>query len=384
MPARARDLREGGVATAAGPQYAAAVITRLEIENFKAIRKLAIDLNPLTVLVGPNDSGKSTILQALELISRSVAAPVDESPWWSQGPAVELLGASQHDAPLSFAVAGTTSESTYRYELQFSAAGRSLELRAERLTLGAEDLFGGVSAKLWAMAGHGDRTRLSDPAPSDPRLAVIRNELSAFLVAIEPRALSIPCGPHQELQSNGLGLVSLVDKLLTDIDRTARDRYDRALARFSPNITNVGVRVVAGTSNKELMFGLLGNKAVPAREVSTGLLASAVYVALENLPHARFLVEEPENGLHPRAMRLITDVLRGLADAGRQVVMTTHSPILLNYMDAEDVRVVTRDADGVHVKPITETAHFDERTRDFELGELWYAVGEDALVSSAS
>jgi len=52
-----------------------AVITRLEIENFKAIKKVAIELDPLTVLVGPNDSGKSTILQALDLLSRSLDRP---------------------------------------------------------------------------------------------------------------------------------------------------------------------------------------------------------------------------------------------------------------------------------------------------------------------
>jgi recombinational DNA repair ATPase RecF len=46
------------------------VITQLSIEHFKAIASATIPLGPITVLVGPNDSGKSTILQALMALSR--------------------------------------------------------------------------------------------------------------------------------------------------------------------------------------------------------------------------------------------------------------------------------------------------------------------------
>ncbi|MEO1330138.1 MAG: AAA family ATPase, partial [Pseudomonadota bacterium] len=44
------------------------MITRLSIENYRAIRSLSVDLAPITVVTGPNGSGKSTLYRALELI----------------------------------------------------------------------------------------------------------------------------------------------------------------------------------------------------------------------------------------------------------------------------------------------------------------------------
>jgi predicted ATPase len=351
------------------------VITRLEIENFKAIKKLSIDLGPLTVLVGPNDSGKSTILQALDVLGRvgsrttfdggGVPRIFDTTP--------SSLANDPRVRVMRFAVDGAVDRRVYRYEIAFDVTTNAVA--TEKLTWDGRVVIDEPNARA-------SRPHLQQSADAEPSATMIR-ELASFMVAIEPHQLMVPSGLKAELASNGFGLPSLVGNLMLGLDRDARDRYENALRRFSPNLKSISVRPVNDKEN-ELVYGLLDHRAVAAREVSTGLLMASVYVALAHLPHARFLVEEPENGVHPRAMLMIVDVLRDLARAGRQVVVTTHSPILLNYMDAEDVRVVTRDADGVHVKPITETPHFDERTRDFDLGELWYAVGEDALVSSAS
>lgn len=46
------------------------MLTRLEVDGFKSLRDFSIDLEPLTVLLGPNDAGKSNILEALALSSR--------------------------------------------------------------------------------------------------------------------------------------------------------------------------------------------------------------------------------------------------------------------------------------------------------------------------
>ena len=54
------------------------MLTRLEVDGFKSLRDFSIDLEPLTVLLGPNDAGKSNILEALALSSRlAVRSPED-------------------------------------------------------------------------------------------------------------------------------------------------------------------------------------------------------------------------------------------------------------------------------------------------------------------
>jgi predicted ATPase len=48
------------------------MITKLKVKNFKALRDVEIDLTPIHVLIGPNDSGKTSILDALAALCRSV------------------------------------------------------------------------------------------------------------------------------------------------------------------------------------------------------------------------------------------------------------------------------------------------------------------------
>ena len=48
------------------------MITRVSIKNFKAIRDASVDLTPVHLLIGPNDSGKTSVLEAIAAICRSV------------------------------------------------------------------------------------------------------------------------------------------------------------------------------------------------------------------------------------------------------------------------------------------------------------------------
>ena len=56
------------------------MIDRLRVENFKCLRDVAINFAPLTVLIGPNDSGKSSLLDALFLLGQSTRQPLIHHP----------------------------------------------------------------------------------------------------------------------------------------------------------------------------------------------------------------------------------------------------------------------------------------------------------------
>jgi predicted ATP-dependent endonuclease of OLD family len=64
----------------------------------------------------------------------------------------------------------------------------------------------------------------------------------------------------------------------------------------------------------------------------------------------------------------------------RQIVLTTHNPLLLNYASPEEVRVFVRHPDqGTKVIPMTEALDIDRLLKEFALGELWYLLGEEKL-----
>ena len=52
------------------------MLTSLHVQNFKCLRDVQLALGPFTVLIGPNDSGKSSILDAIRLVGRTVVEPV--------------------------------------------------------------------------------------------------------------------------------------------------------------------------------------------------------------------------------------------------------------------------------------------------------------------
>ena len=132
------------------------------------------------------------------------------------------------------------------------------------------------------------------------------------------------------------------------------------------------------SGGKELYFALRNGAVVPASQMSDGIVL-AVALALISLTsgNSRLLIEEPESGLHPRQLKVIADAIRSIANTHRgQVVLTTHSPLLLNHFAAEEVLLVTRDQAGVHVQRMSEARGLDELASEMALGELWYNVGE--------
>ncbi len=99
-------------------------------------------------------------------------------------------------------------------------------------------------------------------------------------------------------------------------------------------------------------------------------------------PPSIVLLNEVENGLHPRLIGGIAALLDEVS-ATTQVAVTTHSPTTLNYVPAESTRLVTRGRGGaVTVTPLDETKNYSKLREHFQPGELWYNAGEERLVRS--
>ena len=96
-------------------------------------------------------------------------------------------------------------------------------------------------------------------------------------------------------------------------------------------------------------------------------------------PTALLLIEEPENGLHPARIAEVMRVLRAISER-TQVILATHSPLVINELLPDEVTIVTRDKDrGTKATRMKDTPGFEDRAKVYALGELWlsYANGED-------
>lgn len=79
------------------------------------------------------------------------------------------------------------------------------------------------------------------------------------------------------------------------------------------------------------------------------------------------VIEEPENSLHPWAIRQFVEACR-VASKTKQVILTTHSPVLLNHISPPEVWIVHRPEAETHIDPLIELE--PDAASSWELGEV--------------
>ncbi len=305
------------------------MIESLSIRNFKALRNVDVALKPLTVIVGPNASGKSSILQAIELFVNPSAI---------QGETRDLLRSwNSSEGPTITAV--------------IDGAERKLDI-----------------SKAVSVAVH-----------STENLG-----WNAVLLDLEPRKLAAPSvrkSVSLSLPSDGEGLSSLLVALKVE----KPDRFDQIVKRLRsvlPNVENVRLRPVPLGSEVgyEIIFDMLGARDVPAEAASHGtLLTLGVLAALSVHEGPQVvLIDDLERGLHPKAMSSFLQQLRGLQDSQLQIVATSHSPYLIDCVEAGEVLLTAVDEKGdAIVRPLIDHPEYERWKGHMLAGEFWSSVGED-------
>jgi len=77
------------------------MITRLRVQNFKALRDVDVELGPFTVLIGPNDTGKSSFLEAVYALAQSTRRPLAEC-FWSPWRGLDLVSGHRREEEVVF------------------------------------------------------------------------------------------------------------------------------------------------------------------------------------------------------------------------------------------------------------------------------------------
>jgi predicted ATPase len=377
------------------------VITQLSIVHFKAIASATIPLGPITVLVGPNDSGKSTILQALMALSRAGGPERLGVEQLLECPAAIAATNGDVTTSIKLAVDGSTAlgakDERHAYHYTTNMGLKTSDFSRESIHWDGQPLLeavlnGPVFVEGRQVHGGGwkpSSTELSHLAHSSgnaqPMYRAIADDLRATLLRLDARSIARASSLGAELLPDGSGLVGIVDDLLTSgVGDEQIRQVNEVIRRLSPHVKSVAAKRHAG-GGKELHFALRSGTVVPASQMSDGIvLATALAVIALGSRTPRLLIEEPENGLHPRQLKIVADTIRSIAETqGTQIVLTTHSPLLLNHFAAEEVVIVTRSESGVQAQRMSEARGLDDLATEMSLGELWYNVGDSNLARPA-
>jgi len=329
-------------------------VETVRIQHFGCARDVTIELTRLHALIGPNDSGKSTVLHAIRTASELIRVG---EPQLSQDGLLDPRG-----------VAGSTI--TMGWSTHTVACVRDAGARAWLATVASnrpEPIRSAFTI---------------DPLPSIPPLAGddVARARGATLVRWDPDSIRLPCELIPETQpllvgERGARLPALYDSLLSR-DRDAFIAIEAELRGHFPTVKGIWLPALSN-SKKALGVTLNDGTRVSANEMSEGLLYWLAFAILPYIdPRAILLVEEPENGLHPSR---IADVVKVLREVSRrtQIIIATHSPLVINELQPNEVTIVTRDSNtGTRAQRMDRTKHFQERQQVYALGELWLSFAD--------
>lgn len=202
-----------------------------------------------------------------------------------------------------------------------------------------------------------DHTILSMPhyPPHYPHLTAARRELGSWtFFYFEPRERMRLPSPVKEARHIGLMGEDLAAFLNTLHARQPKQfaAVEKALQTLMPNVDGIEMDI-SDLGEVELRIREAG-VAIPARVLSEGTLRMLGLLALTGADAPPSLVgfEEPENGVHPRRIQMIADLLQTRSSVGQsQYIVTTHSPLLPDQLPDDSLFAVWRPARHTRIDP---------------------------------
>jgi predicted ATPase len=198
---------------------------------------------------------------------------------------------------------------------------------------------------------------LTDASYGPPLLFVIKEGLAGTnifqLSPFQCRATGVST-PNAELERHGENLPGAADHLRRN-DAAGWQRVQSAMHSILPDL--LGIEIVHTEDRRlALQFRERGlGRPWNTGEVSDGTIqALALFLALYDIRNPLLVVEEPENSIHPWILRQFLDLVREAPN--KQIILTTHSPVLLNYVDPKLVRLMSMSNGRSSIVPLLDAS----------------------------
>ncbi len=377
------------------------MITHLKIQHYKSIGNLDLRLSNPAVFVGPNGTGKSNLLDAVRLIRDAAVSGLDHAvserhgidsirQWSPSRPYhVTLEAWLQNQAGegyLSFTLASNRGNyRVWREQGLWNRAGLHQTCRYAR------DSEGRVQKVL----PRGEDIDVSELLAEEPDELFLRQlearELHGLVSALAsfeaysifPNVLRTPqkASNDRRLAAGGENLTSIFKALTRSRRRgslRARAEMLDALKQVLPMLDSIRIQSLGG-----LMVPVFRVREPDGRihdfnvsQISDGTLRVLGLLTALYQPFRPdvLAMEEPEQTIHPGVLAVLADAVKEVSGTG-QVLLTTHSPELVDRFDPENVMAVDLEGTVTRVGPISAHQRQAVRDRLFSLGELMSVEG---------
>jgi len=385
------------------------MVESFSVKAFKSLEDVTVDLGLVNVFIGANGSGKSNLLEAVGVLSAAASGRVDDQSLLSRGvrPGVPALYQSAFPArpggtiPPHIFFGGRGARAKYEVSLHNSLKDPTPAWR--------------FKTESWEDGKHRLVGRLSAPSPNsnpDRGMAALKAvevtggealdllELLQNYVVFTPttpvmRGIAPETQPREPLGLSGGNLARAISELLSQSEQDERSSgichealglVDWASNFGATSAASLPLSPAASASEKVVMFRdrfmRNGRDVLSGYDASEGALYAlflAVVSGHRNSPRL-CAVDNADHGLNPRLARsLVERVCEWYLDASlpRQILLTTHNPLVLDGLPLQDDRVrlftVSRTNSGrTSVRRVEVDANLRAKAEQgWSLSRLW-------------
>ena len=326
------------------------MITHVRIQNFRSFLDAEVDLQPFSLIVGANGSGKSNLLKFFATISGN-AQPAN-----SQG---NLTG----HAPDHRSLFGLPNSAWVKHQ-----NGSVLPVGFQ-VGIGDDKVTGSLGTVT-------PNILLSKPLPWQGKGLAIFNIDPEKVSAVETTV------PASIVKATGEGTAQVLDSLKNGDREDLFDKVEENFRRYVPEVEKLSLRTVEN-GKKQIQVREQGLKvSVPATELSEGtrLILCILTILHQENPPPVILLEDIDRGMHPRLFEYVAPLMRDIAERNKiNILATTHNPYLVDcFQDQKDAVIIVEKKDGASTLTTLskKLEGLDDETvdpEDMPLGSLWYS-----------
>ncbi len=327
------------------------MISHIHIENFKSLVNFDLppkgyELGGFTCLIGMNGAGKSTLLQAFDFVAHVATGNVQE--WlknrdWKKGELVSHLGKKNPIITFEVGVKGGDGKRIV-WHARFNTT--MLKCTYETITCNEVAILKLEDGKLAVKRTEGE-TRSADEVLFDyegsvfgklrlegihPGIGEMRTMLQSLssLELLSPQLMRKKARAAQDIGASGEKLSPFLDQLSSE----SKEKLLKQLQEFYPHLIKWNVKGYrAGWKILRMQENYRESAAVEAGHINDGFLRVIAILSQAFTGHKTLLLDEIENGINPAIVERLVDFLVSLGQQGKQVVVTTHSPLILNFLE---------------------------------------------------
>jgi len=371
-------------------------LTRLHIRGFRRLKDVDLEIRPMMVMIGANGVGKTSILEAVSLLSASASGNLSDTLSAQGGVSSVLTRGDAQELTLQASVA-VNGHKPLDYQLQVRPKGTGHEIFKEELS---QDQ--GLASPFIHIAVDGSRVKYHDGhklVPPDWEHDVHESALSqvpkmyrepeefrkvlstaTFYHVLDvgiraPVKLPQPMKPAVLPGENGEDLVPLLYSL-REGDKARFEAVVDALRAAFPTFEELSFPPVAAGTMAMTWKDRNFDRPFYMHELSEGTLRFLWLVALLQSPSLSTvtMIDEPEVSLHPELLSLLADLMRE-ASSRTQLIVATHSDRFIRFLEPKEVVVLDTTDDGYTQARWADDLDIEKWLADYSLDEVWRMAG---------